>query len=642
MQQNQRANPHASFALTALIGWALTEWPPGYDTDPILRIVWWVGLVIVCVGALKLIPALWRWLAGLRTYIRAVRKSTAQGSADWLSPKEARKAGLHKKRPGSRFAGVIGMTPLWLWTETHHLILGPAGTSKTSAAILPFLCSLAESCLVNDTKGELYETTAKFRAKKLGHRIVKLDPTDETSAQINPLDFIFELVMQNLPETLTLLRGMVLQLYPEPAQEGPNKFFRDGTRRAIAAVVMAVTVVCPPAQRTLATVYRAFSNADFLHDLLMEASGSELLNGEVADMVEDLHRMAFGDEGSARTYEQFRIGALQALDPFGPGNYLARITATTTFSFTELKQGKVTCYLIVDHNNKDTLGKWSGLMQWLAAYQLVRERSNVPVIFMLDEFCNAPLHALPSILTLLRSYGVKCILATQDLDDITRVYGKHALETVLSETSIKQFLGGIRSKTTLEYLSKYLGNYTEYAPNFSFDAGGVKESQGRTGRPLMTPDELRRLRDDLQIVIYKNFKPILAKKIQVFAVAPYRRQIGSNSMYGGKRHLLPVAVRVRRWRPTEVTRHGHFKRKHRTAFWLIAGYVFRSLLPTAGLVLAGCLAAMVFLQGFPHLRVEYAQHSSNATSYEWCRYWGMDSFTRGPGACPVILFRKLW
>ena len=34
-----------------------------------------------------------------------------------------------------------------------------------------------------------------------------------------------------------------------------------------------------------------------------------------------MHRMAFGDEGSARTYEQFRIGALQALDPFGPHEF---------------------------------------------------------------------------------------------------------------------------------------------------------------------------------------------------------------------------------------------------------------------------------------------------------------------------------
>lgn len=79
-----------------------------------------------------------------------------------------------------------------------------------------------------------------------------------------------------------------------------------------------------------------------------------------------------------------------------------------------------------------------------------------------DECCNSPLHNLPTVLTLLRSYGVKYIAATQDLDDFIRVYGKHALETILSETDIKQFLGGIRSQTTLDYLSKYLGDFTAH------------------------------------------------------------------------------------------------------------------------------------------------------------------------------------
>src|SRR5262249_49128983 len=157
---------------------------------------------------------------------------------------------------------------------------------------------------------------------------------------------------------------------------------------------------------------------------------------------------------------------------------------------------------------------------------------------------------LPNVLTLLRSYGIKCILATQDLEDITRVYGRHALETILSETDIKQFLGGIRSHTTLEFLSKYLGNYTENTPSFSFDDGRTRESIARATRALMTSDELRRLPKDQQIIIYSNFRAMLARKIQVFAIWPWRRQIGVNSMYGKKRHLLPVAVRIGWWRTT--------------------------------------------------------------------------------------------
>lgn len=645
MSTRQRRDPSflSMALLTGAAGYlALFLWPGPFGSDG-LKAAAAFSLAVAGIGTIRMITAGWRWLSAFRRYLRALRQGDTQGSAGWLSEKEARQQGLDKLQSGSRFIGVLGSTAIWLWTETHHLVLGPAGSSKSTAAIIPFLCALEESCLINDTKGELYETTAKLRAKKFGHRIVKLDPRDPDSEQINPLDFIYDLVIQNSPEALTLLRGIALQLYPEPAQEGQNIFFRNGTRRAMAAVIMAVVVALPPERRNLASVYRAFSDADFLHELLIQAGESQHLSGEVADMVEDLHHMVFGDEGSARTYEQFRIGALQALEPFGPGNYLARITAKTSFSFTELKTGKVSCYIIVDHNNKDTLGKWSGLMQWLAAYQLVQERNNKPVTFVLDEFCNAPLHSLPSILTLLRSYGVKCILATQDLDDITRVYGKHALETILSETDIKQFLGGIRSQTTLDFLSKYLGRFTEFAPSYSFDQGEVKESQSRSGRPLITSDELRRLNQDLQIVVYANLKPILARKIQVFATKPWRREIGINSMYGSTRYLLPVAVKILT-RGARVTRRGRTKLPTKSSFWLILGYLLRSLAPSSALVLAMVAAIFIYAQGFPHLRVEYSYSGtwSKPTAFHWCRYFGPEQFTLRGGNCPVIIFRKSW
>lgn len=590
---------------------------------------------------LRLVTECGYQFGNFRRLLRAWRRGTSRGSAGWLSEREARRHGLHKMRSGSRFAGVLGRTPLWLWTETHHLILGPAGSSKSTAAIFNILCSLADNCLVNDTKGEIYETTAAMRAQKFGHRIVKLDPTDPDSECVNPLDIIYELLQADSPEALTLLRGMVLQLSQEPPQEGQNKFFRDGSRRLFAALIGAVLVVCRPDERNLATIYRGLSDANALHELLTQAAQSKALNGEIAAMAEDIHQMAFGDEGGARTYEQFRIGALGALEPFGPGNYLARITGSTTFDFADLKTGKVTCYLIVDHNNKETLGKWSGLMQWLATYQMVRVRNNRPVHLVLDEFCNAPLYSLPGILTLLRSYGVRCIMATQDLDDITRVYGKHALETIISETDVKQFLGGIRSQSTLEFLSKYLGEFTEHAPSYSFGEDAVQESLGRTNRALMTQDEVRRMAKNRQIIIYGNLRPILARKVQVFAIAPWRREIGVNSMYGKKRYLLPVEVIVGRFR-ARVTRRGRSDVPGGTLAWPVLEQLWRGLVSAKLLWLSLGLAALLWFAGFPYTRVEYSYSGKweSPTAYHWCRYLGPEPFTVRGGECPMIIFKK--
>lgn len=645
MKQQQGERPSLLGLLLAIVGvgYLALYLLRNSQGDDLMRGIALFLFAAICLGALRFLSEASRRIGGFFTALRAARRGDSRGSAGWLSEQEARREGLHKRRKGSRFAGVLGRSGLWLWTETHHLILGPAGSAKTSAAILNILCSVAESCLVNDTKGELYEVTARFRAKVFGHRIVKLDPKDRQSSRINPLDFIHTLIMEEAAEALTLLRGMPLQLYPEPPQEGMNKFFRDGARRLIAAVVAAVAVVCPPERRNLAMVYRGLTDMDLLNDLLMEAAKSPLLKGEVRAMADDVHQMAFGEDGAAKTFEQFRIGSLQAMEPFGPGGHLATITSETTFDFAELKTGKVTCYIIVDHNNKDVLGKWSGLMQWLAAYQMVRVRNNSRVTMVLDEFCNAPLYSLPSILTLLRSYGVCCAVATQDLDDIDRVYGKPARSTILSESHIKQFLGGIRSQSTLEFLAKYMGEFTEHAPSYAFGGDRVQESMGRTNRALLTADEIRRLDDRAQIVIYGNLKPALLSKVQVYAVAPWRRQIGINTMYGKKRYLRPVEV-IMRGRRAYVTRRGRFEQKRRWVFWPLVTYLWDALIPGRLALMVGLLIGALWLAGFPYVRVEYAYSGSwsNPTSYSWCSYLGPEPFTQQGGECPFILFRKLW
>ena len=417
--------------------------------------------------------------------------------------------------------------------------------------------------------------------------------------------------------------------------------------------MFAVLVVMPREHRTLATVYRTLCDLELLEDLLDAAAKSDALCGEVADMARSQHAAFFSDDGNQKTAESFRINALQALESFGPGNYLARITSETTFRFSELKERPTTVYLAIDYANSEVLAKLAGLMQWMAADAMVKSGNNKPVLFILDEFCNAPLYILPKILTLLRSAGVQCIMATQDLDDIVRVYSKHALETVLSESVIKQFLGGIRSKSTLEYISSYMGEYSEISGSYAMGADGVQESVSRANRRVLTEDEVRRLPPDASLVFYGAEKPILAKKVQVFAIAPWRRRIGINTIYGSKRKLLPVEVRLG-WFGTEVTARGvrayrrmarQVHRRSARSGRLIGALVSR-LLPGPGLLVVAAIAVGLISAGLPNLRWEYATSGYARTApdtYEWCRYVGPTSpgVVAGPD-CPLILWRKTW
>ncbi|OUS37248.1 hypothetical protein A9Q94_06505 [Rhodobacterales bacterium 56_14_T64] len=631
-----------SIILSAGLGYAAHYFWPGIYTEDWQRIVVGVLVFLSAQQGLKAFSAFWRYRQDLLRLLRAYGEDTSHGSAEWMTERQARKSGLHKRTEGSRFVGVVGSTAIWLYTETHSLILGPAGSAKSSAGFMNWLSDSDESCIVVDTKREFQETTAEMRRDKFGHRIIILDPVSQATDFLNPLDHISEFFEQNSPAALSLVRGLALQLYPEPPQEGANLFFRSGTRMQMVTLITAVVAVCPPEQRNLTTVYRALTNEAFLNELLIQTARVSQLNGEVAQMAEDQHRMAFGEDGSEKTYEQFRIGAMQALEAFGPGNYLAHITSKSSFSFADLKRERTSVYLTVDFANKDVLGKWAGLMLWLATDQLVRANNNTPVVIYHDECCNSPLYNLPTVLTLLRSYGVKYVAATQDLDDFVRVYGKHAHETIMSETDIKQFLGGIRSQTTLEFLSKYLGDFTVNSASFAFSDDGIKESFSRSKRALLTTDELRRLRTDCQIVISGNHRPILARKVQVFAVEPWRNQIAPNRMYGSKRHLKPIEVIADLKRP-KVTRRGKFKMPKQRIWPLVAEHVI-SRLPIAVFLLTASLGLAAYTFGLPHLRWQYryvGPYDSPRYMLD-CQYIGPEFFVHGGPVCPVIVLRKTW
>jgi type IV secretion system protein VirD4 len=570
-----------------------------------------------------------------------------------MTERELRKARLHRRKKGARLIGSVHGSALWLWTEVHHLIVGPAGSSKTSAAITNILMGSSESALITDIKGELWMITRDHRAKAFGHDVVKVDPKDpENSIKINPLDDIAIEVANDDPAAFSRTRGIVLQLLPSPkGGAGANEVFNLGARNLVVTVILAVVIILPTEHRNLAMVYRALSDLDVLHTLLDAASKSKALNGEIADMARSTHASAFGDDGSGKTFESFRINATIGLEAFGPGNYLAALTSTSTFHFRELKERKVSVYILLDYANAEVLGAFSGLLQHLAADAMVAEGTSKKVLFCLDEFTNAPMQKIAKVLTLLRSAGVRVVLATQDLNDIERVYSKEDLETILSETEIKQFLGGIRAKKTLEWLSSYLGEYTETVSSYAMGREGPQESLSRFNRKLFTEDELRRLPDDAQIVLYGRHKPILAKKVQVFSIAPWRHALGINTGYGTKRLLKPVEMRLRWW-GTEVrprARRAYMrmekelfaKRGHKSRLWW---QILRTF-GVAPLLAIGIITAVaVYGPGLPNLRVQYTYAGSaqqTPRTYLACRYVGFTSpsILRGP-RCPLILWRK--
>ena len=145
----------------------------------------------------------------------------------------------------------------------------------------------------------------------------------------------------------------------------------------------------------------------------------------------------------------------------------------------------------------------------------------VPTYFILDEFAN--IGKIPDFdkkISTSRSRKLSFSVILQNLDQLEAVYEK-SYETIIGNCDTHVFLGS-NSYKTVEYFSKALGEKTIERDSWSVNKDknyfrtGVSKSDQVMARALMTPDELRRMDNDLCIIFEKGIKPVKANKFYYF------------------------------------------------------------------------------------------------------------------------------
>ena len=150
----------------------------------------------------------------------------------------------------------------------------------------------------------------------------------------------------------------------------------------------------------------------------------------------------------------------------------------------------------------------------------------IPVHLFLDEFAN--LGVIPhfeTTISLARGRGVSLWLGIQSLSQIESRYGRANAQTILTNCATKIALSGLDVETA-DYFSRSLGQATRQTPRrswqkkrFALFAGGVSDTVQEHARPLLTSDEVRRIRSEQALAIIGNRRPLLLEKF-VYDVAP--------------------------------------------------------------------------------------------------------------------------
>jgi type IV secretion system protein VirD4 len=205
---------------------------------------------------------------------------------------------------------------------------------------------------------------------------------------------------------------------------------------------------------------------------------------------------------------------------------IAELTSTDTIDFEKIGSQKTALYVI----SSDTHGAYDFLLTIFFSQmiqQLYDHADNnggalkQPTYFILDEFAN--IGRIPDFdkkISTSRSRKISFSVILQNLDQLEAVYEK-SHETIMGNCDTHLFLGS-NSQKTVEYFSKALGEKTISRESVSVNKDRMDWKQGKSvsdqlsGRALLTPDELRRLDNDLCIIYEKGLKPIKAHKDYYF------------------------------------------------------------------------------------------------------------------------------
>jgi type IV secretion system protein VirD4 len=216
----------------------------------------------------------------------------------------------------------------------HTAVFAPTGVGKGTSLIIPWLLECDESAVVIDFKGENASITAKHRRKKFGHKVELLDPwrvVTKKPATLNPLSSIDK----DSPEAIDDCRDLAEQLVIKTGEE-KEPHWNEAAEMWIAGAAAAVAHHAIE-NRSLQSVCDILSNpakVSQLVELLCKSDGMlPRLGGQLAHFQEK-------ELASTLTSANRHLRFLST-----PA--VVESTSSSSFDPSELRNGKMTVYLII-------------------------------------------------------------------------------------------------------------------------------------------------------------------------------------------------------------------------------------------------------------------------------------------------------
>ena len=433
------------------------------------------------------------------------------GSSDWSKNGEQYTVLNNKK-------GIIlaenNYLPVDKRGNVNVLVVGGSGSGKSASYSIPNAYQLLGSYVFTDPKGELYDRTAGYLKSK-GYEIKVLNLVKpQYSDGYNPLMHISSEIDVDVIAN-TIVKGQ------KTGDGGSDPFWDDSAEMLLKALIYYLMATRPEEEQNLASCAELVRAAN-------TNGGSNLLTELISKLPYDHPaRMNYKSIEIApeKTYSSILSTLQSKLGKFD-SKEIAELTSTDTINFEEIGNKKTAVYVI----SSDTHTAYDFLLTIFFS-QMIQQLYNyaddnggalkVPTYFILDEFAN--IGKIPDFdkkISTSRSRKISFSVILQNIDQLEAVYEK-SYETIMGNCDTHVFLGS-NSYKTVEYFSKALGEKTIERDSISINRDrqyfktGQSTSDQVMARALMTPDELRRMDNDLCIIFEKGIKPVKANKYYYF------------------------------------------------------------------------------------------------------------------------------
>lgn len=356
--------------------------------------------------------------------------------------------------------------------EGHILVVGPSGTGKTSALLIPTLRSWQGTALVVDISGDISANV------NTPNKII----FDPTSGSCIPYDVFASInAVADDTERQERLEQLAYLLLPDKANDSEaGVFFCKNGRKMITAALICYYGM----------------GWDFIKicEHFLSNDWRSLLN-DIASQQNQTANMYIRSFAGAS--EQNTAGCKQAADDalklFATNEKIKNALRKTTSYEPSICPATLETNSIYIFIPDEKLKIYGDLLRIITAqsmeYFSARLKENKQMIlFCLDEFASFGKLQITESLRKLRKRHIRIMVLTQSLADLDMIYGKDERKAMLGNFKFTILLG-CKDTETQEYFSKMIGD----KPSFGDD-------ENKNNRPIIRPAELAHLEQDLYVI----------------------------------------------------------------------------------------------------------------------------------------------